>query len=420
MNYKLSLLLFFCFLTAVSEAQIIASYTLKQNPDCAGNNALFVFSAKQIPALSGKNINKLSMFHLHNKKWQKIVFQIDQKDGQGRYLMNTANIPIRNKLAAQDELLFKEKELAERIDHFSSLSNAHSLLELEVITDNRSRWIYIDIDSEHSEYDLNDNDLLAYDAEQDIVSSSLFKIGFAKAQPFLLEHLHWRINNGTDWSSDLADTMKIRHRGKFMGFQFKRTQNDYDSLLLAVKEGPLRIIRRTENRIKVFWKLKSPVLTIDYSISYNGFVMDSMIDIPFKIAYFFSDLVTITTMDWNDTHWNNLQEESEFKVQSSKDYPEIIINGKPSDIKRQFNQLWGKHFSLAAQGRVIDVKLDIPDDFPITSMLYLKDNIAEPDTPENNPGQYGNIGFKTLGWENIDNKLYHLKFTVCVLQEEQN
>ncbi|MCK5664099.1 MAG: hypothetical protein KAI17_11460, partial [Thiotrichaceae bacterium] len=57
---------------------------------------------------------------------------------------------------------------------------------------------------------------------------------------------------------------------------------------------------------------------------------------------------------------------------------------------------------------------DIPDDFPIESNLYLRDAVDEADPPENHPGQFGNIGFKTTGWENIDNKLYHLKFTVCV------
>jgi len=413
MKSKLFLFLYFFLLTSVSQAQIIAHYTIKKNSDCVGNYALFVFPGIQIPALSGKNINKLSMFHLHNKKWQKIIFQIDQKDVQGRYLMNVGHLPVRNNFATQDELVFRDKELAERIDPFSSLNHTHSLIELEVISDNGSRWIYIDIDSEHSEFALNDNDLLAYDPKQDIVSSSLFKLGFSKTQPFLLEQLQWRSSNGTDWGRDITDTMKIRHQGKFMGFQFKRSQNDYDSQLLAVKEGPLRIIRRTENRIKMFWKLKSPVLYIDYIISHNGFVMDSMIDIPFKIGYFFSELATITTMDWN-----NLEADSEFKIQRSKYYPEIIINGKPSELKQHFNQLWGKQFSLAAQGRIIYVKLDIPDNFPINSRLYLKDNIAEPDAPENNPGQYGNIGFKTTGWENIDSKLYHLKFTICVIEEK--
>ncbi len=413
MKFKLLLFLYFFSLTSISQAQIVAHYTIKKNSDCAGNYALFVLTGIQIPALSGKNINKLSMFHLHNEEWQKIVFQVDQKDAQGRYLMNVEHLPVRNKFVTQDELVFRGKDLAGRIDPFSSLSHAHSLIELEVITANRSRWIYIDIDSEHSEFALNDNDLLVYDSKQDIVSSSLFKIVFSKTQPFLLEQLHWRSSNGTDWGNDITDTMKIRHQGKFMGFQFKRSQNDYDSQLRAVKEGPLRIIRRTENRIKVFWKLKSPVLYIDYIISHNGFVMDSMIDIPFKIGYFFSELVTITTMDWN-----NLEADSGFKIQRSKDYPEIIINGKPSDLKQRFNQLWGKQFSLAAQGRIIHVKLDIPDDFPINSKLYLKDNIAESDIPENNPGQYGNVGFKTVGWENIDSKLYHLKFIVCVTKDK--
>jgi len=256
--------------------------------------------------------------------------------------------------------------------------------------------------------------LLNYEAEQDSVSSAIYKIGFAEQHPFLLNSFQWPLKNQPGWGTDITDTMKIRHTGQFLGVDFKRTQDDYLSQLVMVKQGPLRIIRRTENRIKVFWKLKSPALFIDYVMLPDGFIMDTMIDIPFKIGFFFSNLATITTMDWNDS-----QVSPPLSVQASRDYPEMPINGLTSADKEAFSQLAGNSFALASAMGDFKVALDIPDNFPIQSQLYLRDALQEPDPPENYPGQFGNAGFKTTGWENIASQLYHLQFTVCVTAAQE-
>ncbi|MCU7938509.1 MAG: hypothetical protein KZQ64_08210 [gamma proteobacterium symbiont of Bathyaustriella thionipta] len=112
--------------------------------------------------------------------------------------------------------------------------------------------------------------------------------------------------------------------------------------------------------------------------------------------------------------WNNQAENNELSIQCTKEYPDMPINGLESANKTAFNQIKGRSFSLTGSKVNFNVALDIPDDFPIQSTLYLRDAIQEIDPPENFPGQFGNVGFKTTGWENISSQLYHLNFTVCV------
>jgi len=419
-----------CFLllllVSVSEAQILQTFSLVENnitesTVCPGETGLIVISSKHLPDIIGHNIEHLSFLRLAQKQRQPVVFQIDQRDQQGRYIIspkdqNSAETDSSKRvkiLGKNDELVFRKVDLGERLKLSSEWVSQNSLLEIEVISarNNPSRWIYILLEDKFSGDSLSEASIF-YDKELDVVSSSVYKIGFSKTVPFLVDSLHWKLSEQSGWSPDISDMMKIRHQGKFFGIPFKRSQDDYHSRITGIKKGPLRIIRRTENRVRVFWKLKTPSLSIDYVMMPNGFVMDTLIDIPFKISLFFSDLETLTTMDWNNS--SELPALSMHSSHPNASSLDLSVNGRQSADKKAFNDIIDTKFSLSSDSGKFNVFLDIPDDFPIKSNLYLMDDLSEIDLPENIPGQFGNIGFKTTNWENIDSKSHHLKFTVCV------
>jgi hypothetical protein len=206
--------------------------------------------------------------------------------------------------------------------------------------------------------------------------------------------------------------MKIRHQGSLFGlFDFRRTQEDYRSQLVAAKNGPLRTILRTENRVRIWWKLGTPALYIDYVMMPDGFVMDSIIDIPFNIGLFMSNVETLTTVDWNpDPDLPPMYISSPYSAES------LPIDGSMSPHKQQFNGIKGDRFSVSSAWGTLLTRLEIPQSFPIEATLYLSDRSNHADPPEERMGEFGNVGFLTTGWENIDTEVHHLKFTVCMLQ----
>ena len=208
----------------------------------------------------------------------------------------------------------------------------------------------------------------------------------------------------------MLDTMKIRHQGRFLGFiPFKRTHRDYTSRLTAVKAGPLRVIRRTESRIRLLWHLKTPAVHIDYVMMPGGFVMDTVIDIPFNVGLFFNGIETLTTVDWNeDVALPRLTVEVPGHLTGA------IIDGYMSSDKHEINLLRGDQFTVTSSLGEMFVSLEIPSGVPITPWLYLRDAQNEVDPPENRAGQFGNVGFRTTGWEQIDTEVQHVKFTVCL------
>lgn len=421
MNYHFFVIFFLYLPWSITSAQILLTHTINDHTLCSTENSLIVIAGHEIEKLSGTEINKLSLISIRQNQVQAIMFQIDQKDNKGRYILgNTAAEHIRSvkRIDDQDELVFRKKDLGEQLNADAQLLAQYSLIEIKVTSapTQEAGWIYIILGVSPSDAEKK-NKAIVYNIQQDRVSTSVYKIGFTKDKPFLVNTFHWNLSrkmpqiafDESIWGPNMTDTMKIRHLGRFLGFSFKRTDDDYYSQLVAVKEGPLRIIRRTENKIKVLWKLKSPALYIDYVMMPDGFVMDSMVDIPFKISFFFSELATITTMDWN---YAAVQDD--LQIQYNKTGLLLKVNGLQTEAKEAFNDISATTFSTNSQTGQFAVRLDIPDDFPIKSQLYLKDSLMEVDEPENYPGQYGNVGFKTTGWENIGSQLYHLKFTVCV------
>ncbi|RKZ93324.1 MAG: hypothetical protein DRQ43_08215, partial [Gammaproteobacteria bacterium] len=70
----------------LAHSHVLEVDTIRTNLVCADDNSLVVVSGTQIPAVSGRKIKQLSLLtYSHSQQaLHKIVFQIDQKDAQGR------------------------------------------------------------------------------------------------------------------------------------------------------------------------------------------------------------------------------------------------------------------------------------------------------------------------------------------------
>jgi hypothetical protein len=159
--------------------------------------------------------------------------------------------------------------------------------------------------------------------------------------------------------------------------------------------------------------LQTPAVRIDYVVMPGGFVMDTVIDIPFNVGLFFDGIETLTTVDWNQN-----PELPGLMVGMPGHSNTAAIDGQMSSEKHALNLLQAHQFTVTSSLGEILVSLEIPPGVPITPWLYLRDALNEADPPENRTGQFGNIGFRTTGWEQIDTQVQHVKFTVCLKPEQ--
>jgi hypothetical protein len=379
---------------------------------CSATDQLVVLSGNDLMPLVGTPVRELSMLRASPTGLRPIVFQVDRRDAQGRYIIEDAagaesGDPL---LGLHDELVFLASDAGARLSDIARHSKTAKLAEIRLgeTPGMPPSWVYAS--NSNDAHPVRGNHYIQYNAVSDLITSAAYQLGFDMQLPFLVDVFRWKTDTGEGWSPDIVDTMKIRHRGTFLGFiPFTRTHRDYSSRLTGVKAGPLRVIRRTENRIRVLWHLKTPAVHIDYVVMPGGFVMDTVIDIPFDVGLFFRGIETLTTVDWNQN-----PELPDLMVGMPGHHGTAVINGHMSAEKHAFNLLQAHQFTVTSSLGEMLVSLEIPPGAPITPWLYLRDALNETDPPEKRAGQFGNIGFRTTGWEHIDTQVQHVKFTVCL------
>ncbi|VAW80091.1 hypothetical protein MNBD_GAMMA15-1212, partial [hydrothermal vent metagenome] len=269
---------------------------------CGAADTLVVVQAGRLPALLGSPVDQITLLHYRDQHLSPITVQIDQRDTEGRFLLgdeNTPAVPTRF-LSPMDEIVFRMADRATRLPPDAKTSEWTSLVEIEVGNPQtgNSGWVYAK--ASDVPRPMPDATLISYTKKTDSVETGRYKIGFSRQRPFLIESFQWGLSK-QGWSPNVLDAMKIRHQGNMLGFlPFRRTSNDYTSRLSYVKEGPLRVIRRTENRVRILWKFKTPALYIDYVMMPDSFIMDTIVDIPFKLGLILRDVETLTTVDWRD------------------------------------------------------------------------------------------------------------------------
>jgi len=377
-----------------------------------------VLKGKDIPSLAGVPIGRIALYAVHKSGLEPIPFQIDRRDRKGRFQIPRTDRErkeeSRSSFDDNDECVFMAGDLGRKIEVLPAPFRGASAVEIG-ITDpetGRKGWIYALVFHERApEYARQDD--VSYDRSHDAVETDTYRIAFSETHPFLVSELSWKETGAGRTGPNLADTMKVRHRGKLFGrFDFVRTEEDYASRVTAVKDGPVRVIRRTSNRVRILWRLRTPAISIDYLCYRNAFYMDTWIDIPFRIGWFFSDVETLMTLDGNDDPTAPKR-----RVYSRSAPQGLAINGTMSEAKRAFNASGDRDFALSTPDGLILVGLNLEKDFPIRYRAYLMDDKEIPDPPENIPGQFGNLGFLTTNWEALHTSLHHMLFTVYLVRD---
>ncbi len=369
----------------------------------------------EVKTLLGAADSKIRAIARHGNALETIPFQIDKRDASGSYdlVRNVAgNPPV---LGAADECVFMTADAGERIAPLPEQYAQQPVVEIALVDPKSGvqKWVYLLVTKSAQNLPAPGKHYVAYDPLRDVIESNTYRIGFSSAHPFIVSSLQWRIGEVNKWSPNLLDTMKIRHHGKLFGnIDFIRTQDDYLSRIAAVKEGPVRVIRRTINSVRVIGYLQSPSVTIDYVAYANGLLMDTTIDFPFPLGWFFSDIKTFTSMDWND----DLALPG-LRIHGGDTPKGLAVDGHMTPEKDRFNKAAGQRFAVENAYGLLLVQLEMEKTLPVEARLYLADDLTRTDAPENIPGQYGNVGFLTTGWEKVGTSVQHLLFNVLLLQK---
>ena len=373
-----------------------------------------ILRGNALTSLLGAPAAQINALARHGTTIKPIPLQIDKRDTKGGYELSAKNTGKTAKFDTNDECVFMAADAGERITTLPEQYASLPIVEIAIVDPKTAerKWVYLIKTSDAHDHRADNIKYVTYDSTQDTIQTKIYRIGFSSMHPFMIDNFQWHLTGPSEWSLNLFDTMKIRHHGKFFGkLDFSRTHADYRSRVTAVKDGPIRVIRRTVNSVRVISYLQSPSVTIDCIAYVNGFQMDTTIDLPFPLGWFFSDMSALATIDWNDD-----PSLPALRVYGEDSRKGLRIEGRMTAEKNLFNKTGGQGFLVESSYGLLLVQLEIEKDLPVKVGNYLQDDSTYVDKPETIPGQFGNVGFMTTGWEKVDATIHHMLFNVLLIQ----
>jgi len=378
-----------------------------------------VLKGSLFPTLLSHETRQISVWSINADMLVPIPYQIDKVDDEGIYeLVSSKRRNERDDsegFDGNDELVLMASDLGKQLTPGMSLPPHSSLVEVELLDPHSGDrgWFYIlTMESAANSKMKSSMEYVHYNQARDLIETDSYVIGFSTELPFLADTLQWSLGGGRGFSDDVIDTMKIRHEGKlFHVLPFERTHGDYSSKMVAVKDGPVRVIRRTENNVHIMFGIGSPSVYIDQILYRNVFVMDIIVDMPFRIGAIFSDLTAVPTIDGLTG-----PEAPVTLVHSESNVQGLPISGQMTDLKRVFNESGDKILVISSELGLIVGDIAAKDDSTIESRVYLVDDETLLNPPEDIPGQHGNAGFMMTGWEKLDSQVSHILFRSYLVQ----
>jgi len=375
----------------------------------------------------GKDIATLSLFSATSGQVKPIPFQIDEINAQGDWVLSSIPPALKNsglkpevdvdngKLDANDQLVFMIKDSGDRLDKALYPKNALSVDEIS-LTDPVSggkSWVYLCAFT--SNPPISDVSYIKYDITKDQVIAQSYVMGFAAKMPIAPGYV------SVMGSPNLIDRMKIRVVAHILGIPYHINENQFVSKLSLYKAGPIRVIRRTKNAIKIFKIFQTPSAAVENVYYSNIASVPVRMTVPLNVAgvakMFALRVESTGGADFQNMHgW-------QFKSNVSPNW--ITITGSMDETKKALN---GKGpldwYCLKGPNRAFMIRITLnrkPDgtiqNIPLSTKLGFMDDDKALDIPEDVPGQSPNVWFIIDGIDKLNKGTLYFFATMYMIKD---
>ncbi len=380
-------------------------------------------AAKNFSAWESPQIKNLGLYRLADHSLQLIPFQVDEKNKDGDWVFpygKEANPETGNqRFDGQDELVFLARDTGPRSAKAPDLPGARNIAEICVSDpEGGAAYAYLILFSETAPN--SPQDYVQYDPCKKEVSSDCYHLKFHPDFPLSISQLTTLPAAGGD-GNNYIDRMKIRLKAKArFGIRVSRNEEDFTSVDLAYIDGPIRVIRRTRNRMVLFLSIPTPSAIMDNVYYRDFFSIPSEVNIPFNVGLVLKKAALHTSID--------LKPQTGTRRFYNSNNPEgVEIDGHPSEQEEQLDRspfVWtaqavndpenNRHFGWVKRLRIDKEVADI-----VQPALYYRDDLKTPDPPETHAGHYGDVGFIINDLTRLESGVYQLEILMyCVPEYE--
>ncbi len=365
-----------------------------------------------LPSMHGLQIENFRLFAHDGNGFIVIPFQIDERDAEGAFVYSegeVAGTDVDNGLFDyNDELVFMAQDSGGQVARTEWTRKGKKGVEI-LITDpldvTKQGWAYLVYFSE-TPPPLSEIDYVTYHPEQEEIHSAFYTLGYSQGAP-LYNDLSYKKQAGGN-GEDFLDRIKIRISVKTLLnlFSIFKTEEDMRAKVVGWKDGPVRVLRNTQNFLRIFFNLAEPsILSVS---EYYSRVMYTPVrlTIPFNLKWVFN---SFGINDWTMVFYGDFHGLIGGKAYSNRNLTPNYYTGNhsPEYIKENVNLeniIWG--FLTKDGVGTWFPRLVLPDMVYEATYLYTVDNETLLDPPEDVPGVIA--GGMEVKWKGIDDDLWFL------------
>lgn len=342
---------------------------------------------------------------------QPIPWQLDERGVDGDLIFEGGELASADEpagvLDANDEIVFMTAD-AGRVARDGELPLAACRLAIHVRhpTDGDT-WVYAlayptDAPRSPTSY-------VQYDVERDTLTGHAVVLGFRDRIPQVLAV---PMSPGSP-PVNLLDRLKVRASARFLGLiPVSRNEDDLDAPAIGWHVGPVRVVRRQTQRIRVGWGIKSPRFRIDTYFYRNWAAIPVAFRLNFPPTYFFGAITVESVLDFRDLRgWGVLA--------PSLTSP-LEMGTLPPPAIDALNHAPGEWFALLGPQVQLVQFLDVSDSLASLERRLVYRESERAHAPEGVVGEMPGIGYALRGWGAVGSGAHGFAATTYVLPLDED
>lgn len=369
-----------------------------------------IIAGAELDTLTGRHKDNIRVYALKEGSLRPVPFQVDERGPDGDLVFPYGSQKGRDTddgvFDGNDELVVMISDFGGRAtpDVFPADRAATAEITATDPISSARAWLYaFAFDNPPPR---SDTDYVSISPDAATVTARNYRMTFGDEAPIGFDSLAITPAGGGNGLNSV-DRLKIRVKTvvRLVNITIEKSETDFSSDLLAFIDGPVRVIRRTNNTMNIFWKIESPGSIIDNIFYRDSFEFPTEVKIPFDIGLLAESFQFRVITDGNENQRGKV-----FVNEHNRDG--VVLDGRMSDAEKELDlspYKWSVVYGTeeGRRGAWIN-RLEFVSDLKAVPSLYYMDDVTAAMPPENTPGQFGALGYDVGRMETVTRGVWRL------------
>jgi hypothetical protein len=345
-------------------------------------------------------VGRLSMWRMEAGTLQPMPFQVDERDESGQLELPNGPQPSQDESPGvfddNDLLVFGARDLGDQ----APVADAAEVEVADPLTGVR-RWAYVRLDAGAPSNLPAD---VEYDPGAHRVRAREYSLTLGPHVPTAFSFVDGRRAYGRN----LLDRLKVRVTARVLWglLQFHRNEEDVTTELLAWKGGPVRVINRSQLKVRLGYGLSPPKIVSEDFYTADTFESPIIVRLPFDLRYVFGDLTVQIFLDFDGLRNSRVFANGRQAEPIGCDQPAPDANGTATN--------W---FGVTGpEGTFVQALRVSPTLQTLHSALYAVAN-RTPDPPERVPGNCPGVGYTLTQWSGMGRGTHQIDMVIRAFEQ---